>query len=138
MSESIDVNQVAKMIKTRLGNVTPKLGITVVGYNDFVTVDYENEFGDKASNFDPYDYVPTQSHGIVVIDINSTRPSFGKLEKYDLIVGVNGKDIPEVDGVNFFSTTIQPLEKGNTYNLNVIRYDEDLEVFIEVLVVVTV
>lgn len=138
MSESIHVNQVSKMIKTRLDQVTPKLGVTVVGYNDFVGMDYVEEFGDKASDFDPYDHVETNRHGIVVIDINSTRPSFGKLENYDLIVGINGTLIPVEDGVNFFSKALQPIDEGNTYELNVVRYNEDLGQFIELVVVITI
>lgn len=126
MGDAIHVNKVAEIIQRRLSNVTPKLGIIIRPYDDFVSMEYEAYFGDKAADFDPYDYVPKNSSGVVIIEVNSTRSSAGILERFDLVTKTNGVEIKSnEDLINAIGT----LQVGNTYTFEVVRFNEDLQIF---------
>ncbi len=126
LSESIDVNQTAKMIKQRLAEVTPRLGIYIDEYSVFIGTNYEEKYGDRAEGFDPFDYVPANASGVVVIDINSTRPSFGVFQRYDLIIAVNGITVTSIAALG---DVITPVTANTTYYFTVTRYNWDLQIF---------
>lgn len=130
ISESIDANQVADMIQVRLNAVTPKLGIQVVDIEKFLLLDEEDKY-----EFDPEDHVNPLIDGIVVLDVGSTRSSYGILEMYDVIIEVNGK---AVTSVTDFTTAISPIKLGDVFEMVVSRKHETLPIYEEVDVVVTI
>ncbi|MFA5692099.1 MAG: S1C family serine protease [Acholeplasmataceae bacterium] len=120
INDSIDVNQTAKMIKRRLDGVTPKIGIQIVTYSNFISIDY-SVFGDEGMLFDPYDHVPVNEVGVVIIEVNSTRSSSGILQRYDLIKKVDGKTVVSNEQL---IDMLSPIIKGKTYTFEVIRKNE--------------
>lgn len=125
IAESIIVDRVAYLIKQRLDSVTPKLGINVMNHDNFLLSDY-SIFGEQAKDFNPRNLIPQNTSGVVVIDIGSTRPSYGKLALYDLIVSINGESVSNLDQL---STTLGTLAYGNQYDFGVYRYNESSNAF---------
>jgi serine protease Do/serine protease DegQ len=117
---------VAEIVQKRLNSVTPKLGIIIRPYDDFVSMEYEVYFGDKAADFDPYDYVPKGSSGVVIIEVNSTRSSAGVLERFDLVQKLNDIEIKSNEDL---IAAIGTLQVGNSYIFEVVRFNEDLQKF---------
>lgn len=126
IGDAIHVNKVAEIVQKRLNSVTPKLGIIIRPYDDFVSMEYEKYFGDKAADFDPYDYVPKNSSGVVIIEVNSTRASSGILERFDLVQKLNGVEIKSNEDL---IAAIGTLQVGNSYIFEVVRFNEDLQIF---------
>lgn len=126
VGDAIHVNKVAEIVQKRLNSVTPKLGIVIRPYDDFVSMEYEAYFGDKAEDFDPYDFVPKNSSGVVIIEVNSTRSSAGILERFDLVQKLNGIEIKSNEDL---IAGIGTLQVGNTYTFEVVRFNEDLQTF---------
>ncbi|WP_232034479.1 S1C family serine protease [Acholeplasma hippikon] len=125
IAESIIVDRVRYMINTRLNNLKPRLGINILDQNVFLTRDY-SVFGEQAKDFDPREKVPTDIQGVVVMDVGSTRASFGKLKMYDLILRVNGKSVKTVPEV---SAALGEIKLGSTYVFELMRYDEETQSF---------
>lgn len=125
IAESIIVDKVVSLINERLSSVTPKLGINVSNHDNFLRADY-SIFGDQAKGFDPYKLIPLNKSGIVVIDVGSTRPSYNKLQVYDLIESVNGKIVKNLEEL---TPALGTLTYGSTYQFGVYRLNKDTQVF---------
>ena len=126
VGDAIHVNKVSEVITRRIADVTPKLGIVIVPYEEFVTLEYEEIFGDKAEDFDPYDYVPTNSYGVSIIEVNSTRPSYNVLQRFDLIQGLNGQTVENTEDL---VAAIGTIESGRTYQFDVLRFNPETNQF---------
>lgn len=118
ISDSIDANQVAYMINKRLKEVTPRIGISILDYEKFININYQDITDGKNVIFDPFLYVPHGESGVVVLEVNSTRPSYGILNRYDLIKEVNGNPVYNVSQL---AQEIGTISEGNTYEFKVIR-----------------
>ena len=126
IGDAIHVNRVAQVITRRISEVTPRLGITIVPYAEFVGLNYAEEFGEQGEDFNPYDYVPQSSFGVTIIEVASTRSSFGILERFDLIQAVNGVTI--TSNTDLF-TAIGTISSGRTYNFEVLRFNQETRAF---------
>ncbi|WP_162146875.1 S1C family serine protease [Acholeplasma granularum] len=126
INESIHVNKVAEVIKRRLSQVTPKLGIVIMSYIDFVTDDYIARYGDKAKGFNPLDHVKNGLAGVVVTTVNQTRASFGILEKYDVILEANGIRVTNNEQLG---AALNGIESGRTYEFLVSRKNKETNIY---------
>ncbi|MBN3490862.1 trypsin-like peptidase domain-containing protein [Acholeplasma equirhinis] len=135
MAEAIHVNQVAKMIETRLNAVTPKLGVHLVASTDFLSTNYVEWFGERAQDFIAADKIDTDYEGIVIIDINSTRPSYGQFEIYDLITHFENQPVTKNEEL---IGLIGEVKSGMTYHFTVRRFDQNLGQYKNVVVTVEI
>ncbi|HLS99893.1 MAG TPA: trypsin-like peptidase domain-containing protein [Acholeplasma sp.] len=126
MGESISVNQVSFMIKKLLDRVTPKLGVYLLEMNDFLTNDYLLYFKEQAANFKPEELVDPNEVGVVIIDVNVTRPSYGILKQFDVILSVNGTRVTTSEHL---ISAASPIKSGNQYTFEVRRKNIDTNQF---------
>src|SRR5690606_27100689 len=126
MGESISVNQVSIMIKKLLDRVTPKLGVYLLEMNDFLTNDYQLYFKEQAANFKPEEFVDPNEVGVVIIDVNVTRPSYGILKQFDVILSVNGTRVTTSDHL---ISAASPIQSGNIYEFEIRRKNTDTNQF---------
>lgn len=126
VGDAIPANKAASIIRTRIKEVTPKLGIVIVPYDEFVAIDYEQDFGEKGEGFDPYDHLPKDAFGVVIIEVNSTRPSYGIIQRYDLIQKVNGIEVKNNTDIMHALGTI---ESGKIYQFEIVRFNEETDAF---------
>ncbi|HHY96562.1 MAG TPA: serine protease [Acholeplasma sp.] len=125
IGDAIHANQVARMIRTRLNAIKPKLGIHILDSEAFLSTNYVNSFGEQAIGFDPNKKIPAIT-GVVIMDVNSTRPSYGLLERYDLIVSINGVRIYKGEDL---IKAVGEIKVGNTYSFEVYRYNDSIKNF---------
>lgn len=85
---------------------TPKLGITVMTVSD-----YRKAHGD--------DYFPPSFNGLVVVDVDETRGSYGVLEEYDNLTHINGIKINDTTEV---AQVLSNKELGDSVTLTVKRF----------------
>jgi S1-C subfamily serine protease len=86
---------------------TPKLGVTVV--------DYDVSFG----------YFPASyTNGVLVVEFDYTRDAYHVLQAYDLVVGVNGESISNIEGL---VVALEDTSFGDVMSLDIIRMDENDE-----------
>lgn len=120
IAESLVVDRVRYLIDLRLKSVTPKLGINILNHDAFLNTDY-SVYGEQAANFNPHELIKLDTKGAVIIDVGSTRPSFGLLKQFDLVVEVNGN---KVENVPELSSALGELRAGQTYIFKLYRLNE--------------
>lgn len=85
---------------------TPKLGVTVMTVND-----YRNFYNDG--------YFPYNFSGLVVVDVDETRGSYGLLEEHDNLTHINGIKINDTTEV---ALELSNKELGDSVTLTVKRF----------------
>lgn len=114
LGDAIHVNHIAGVIRQRLNDIVPRLGISIVNLSEFL-----EDFNPESSqvNIDP-----SLVEGILVINIERTRPSINKLMQYDVITAINGVDIIDIESA---SAQLGTIAIGDSFVMRVSRYVED-------------
>jgi S1-C subfamily serine protease len=123
VSDAIDANQVARLINNLFENRVPKLGIIITEMSNFMQIDKDDRF-----EWDPQDYVDPLIEGLVILEVGSTRPSFGILQMYDVITHINGVKVTTRDQL---AEVVGTIEIGNVYEFTVVRKHEFLPTYEE-------
>jgi S1-C subfamily serine protease len=118
---SLNINIVSTVINDFLeenyevSERTPKMGVTVVDYNEI------------------FDIFPSSyASGVLVVEFDYTRNAYETLEINDLIIGANGTTITNIEDL---VGLLDGAEFGDVLTLNIVRLDENdtpVEMIIEI------
>lgn len=111
LNYSLNINKIAPVVASFSDSDfeavvrRPRLGITVQEVDVFL------------ENNDP-SLLPSNPVGVVVIDLDPTRDSYGKIQVYDLIIDMNGSPVTSIADI---ASQLQDAAFGDLHTLKVLR-----------------